>query len=1098
MSAETTPRRGLAETRKTLLALRERQRTAARSTTDVITPADRDRALPLSFTQQRLWFLDRWAPGQPVYNSPIALLLRADLDHAALQRALTALVARHEILRTVYPEENGVPFQRVQPPAPVPLPVIDLTDAPTERVDALVEQLAREPFDLSTGPVLRATLIRRAPREHVLVLAMHHIVTDGWSTEIVTRELVAFYQSERAGRDAGLGELAVQYADYAVWQRGWLTGEVLDGQLSYWRDRLADLPSLDMPTDRPRPAVPTQRGTTRETLLAPELRDALNRLARSERVTLLTTVLAAYTALMSRYTGQDDIVLGSVFSGRTRPGTEELIGFFANTLVLRTSTAGDPTFRQLLARTHETVMGAHFHQDLPFGRLVEELRPERDPSRNPLFQASFTLQHATVEAARVGDIEVEGYPLDLGTARFDLAVQLTEIPQGLRLWAEFSTELFDPDRIERLFTHYDRILQAVTANPDLRLSELPLLTDQERDRLTAEWNDTGRRLPTDDRCLHQLFEAAADARPEAPALRFEQDGATYRELDRRANQLAWALRAAGVGPEIVTGVLLERGPAIPAALLGVTKAGGAYLPLDPDHPPTRWETLLAEARSTVVVTTSARARALPAGVTAVCVDDPALAEHPEHRPPLTVRPDNLAYVIFTSGSTGRPKGVQVSHRSIVNFTTAVTELFRIGDGDRVLQFANPAFDVSLFDFLSALCSGAELVQAPREVLLDPQRLTALMRDAGVTVADLPPAVLGLLDPAELPALRTLFVGLEAFPGELVNRWVSDTREFHNGYGPTEATVACIDHRCPNEPHDSMPPIGMPLANYRAYVVDRYGNPVPMGVPGELLIGGVGVARGYAHRPAQTAERFVPDEFGPPGGRLYRTGDLVRMRVDGNLEFLGRVDDQIKIRGLRVEPGEIEAALTAHERVAAAAVVAHGSGVEARLVGYLTTVDDGELDLDDLRRFLGDRLPGYLVPGTLMVLPELPRGASGKLDRKRLPAPDAGSAPVAAVAPSTPTERMLADIWRDVLAIKGTELSVRDNFFAVGGNSLKITQLASRIRDAFGVSLDLRDLFTRCTIAELADLVEQGELAAVADDELAALLAEIQPGHEEAS
>lgn len=1079
--------KSLAETRKSLLALRARQRAGVRGTGERVVPVARNREVPLSFTQQRLWFLDRLDPGKAVYNAPIVLSLRADLDERALGRALNALIDRHEILRTRYPLRDGVPYQDIAAPhSDMPLPVADLKGAADEEIRTFVLGLVQEPFDLETGPVFRPHLVRTADREYVLVLAVHHIASDGWSLPVLVGELFQLYEAEHTETPARLPELTVQYADYAVWQRGRMTGAVLDEHLAYWKGRLADLPTLDLPTDRPRPPVPSGAGATLDRLLPPELGSALNQLARTERVTLLTVVLSAFMALCDRYTGQDDIVLGSVFSGRERPEVEPLIGFFANTVVLRCSTDGDPTFRELLARANETVLGAHFHQELPFGQLVEELRPERDPSRNPLFQTSFTLQHAGVESARIADVDVSAYPADGDTARFDLAVQLTEVPEGLRLWAEYSTDLYDADRVERLFGHYERILSAVAADPDLRLSRLPLLTEPEHERLT----ETSRNpAPVPGGCLHELFESVVDRSPDTVATSFAGHRRTYRELDQDANRLARSLRRAGVGPETVVAVLLDRGLELPAAFLGIQKAGGAYLPLDPDHPAARWESLLTEARCTTVVTTRDTAAQLPAGVTAVCVDDPALDEQPTERPHIGVRPDNLAYLIFTSGSTGKPKGVQVEHRSIVNFTRASIDMFGLDVGDRVLQFANPAYDVSLFDFFSCLCAGAQLVQAPKSTLLDAERLAELMRTERVTVTDLPPAVLGLLDEGTFPDLRALFVGLEAFPGELVNRWNTPGREFHNGYGPTEATVACIDYRCPDGTYATMPPIGAPMANYEAHVVDRYGNLVPDGVPGELLVGGVGVARGYAHQPGLTAERFVPDPFGGPGARLYRTGDLVVRRGDGNLVFLGRVDDQIKIRGLRVEPGEIEHAVQSHDTVDEAVVIASGSGAEARLVCYVTAVVGRQIAAEELRRHLTARLPAHLVPATFVELPELPRASSGKLDRKRLPEPGA-SAVRRAVPPSTRTELMLAEIWRELL--DGTpEIDVHDSFFAVGGNSLKVTQLASRIRAAFGVEVELRELFVRSTIAELAELVETSELEGTSDDELSAMLEHLE-------
>lgn len=1079
--------RSLAETRKNLLALRARQRAGVRGTGECVAPVPRDRELPLSFTQQRLWFLDRLDPGKAVYNAPIVLTLRADLDDGALGRALNALADRHEILRTRYPLRDGVPYQDIaEPGTPVPFGRTDLVGAAEQEVTDFLLGLVQEPFDLEKGPVLRAHLVRTGERVHVLVLALHHIASDGWSLPVVVGELFALYEAERFGTPAALPDLPVQYADYAVWQRGRMTGATLDEHLAYWKDRLAGLPSLDLPTDRPRPPVPSGAGATVDRLLPPELGAALNRLARAERVTLLTVVLSAFMALCDRYTGQDDIVLGSVFSGRERPEIEPLVGFFANTVVLRCSTAGDPTFRELLARANDTVLGAHFHQELPFGRLVDELRPERDPSRNPLFQTSFTLQHAGVESASIAGVEIAAHPVEGETARFDLAVQLTEVPEGLRLWAEYSTDLYDADRVERLFGHYERILTAVAADPGLTLSRLPMLTEPERERLNAA---VPGAAPAPDGCLHHLFESVVDRSPDAVATSFEGRHRTYRELDHDANRLARALREAGTRPETVVAVLLDRGPELPTAFLGIQKAGGAYLPLDPDHPAARWESVLTEARCTTVVTTAERAALLPAGVTAVRVDAPALAELPAERPHVEVHPDNLAYLIFTSGSTGRPKGVQVQHRAIVNFTRASIDMFALGPGDRVLQFANPAYDVSLFDFFSSLCSGARLVQAPTTTLLDPARLGELMRTEKVTVTDLPPAVLGLLDADTFPDLRALFVGLEAFPGELVNRWNTPKRAFHNGYGPTEATVACVDYLCPDGTYTAMPPIGTPMANYTAHVLDRYGNPVPDGIPGELLIGGAGVARGYAHQPALTAERFVPDPFGAPGSRLYRTGDLVVRRADGNLVFLGRADDQIKIRGLRVEPGEVEHAVQSHACVDEAVVTVSGSGADARLVCYVTATAGAQITTEELRRHLSGRLPSHLVPAVFVELAELPRASSGKLDRRRLPEPGT-SAVRTAVPPRNRTERMLADIWCELLG-ENLEFDVHDSFFAVGGNSLKVTQLASRIRAAFGVEIELRELFVRSTLADLAELVESSELDDASDDELAAVLAQLE-------
>ncbi|MFI5496363.1 amino acid adenylation domain-containing protein [Actinoplanes sp. NPDC051859] len=1093
MSEPRTPSgaRSLADTRRALLAVRERQRASARGTGDTVTPVGRDRPLPLSFSQQRLWFLAEWMRDQPVYNAPVVLRLSGRLDRAGLNRAVSVVADRHEVLRTRFPVRDGVAYQDITPAGQhAELAVTDVSAAadPQAAAATAVAAAVRRPFDLTAEHAFRPSLVLVGAEEHLLVLAMHHIATDGWSSALLLRELVEAYRAEQGGTDLALPSLPVQYADFAVWQRGHLTGEVLDKQVAYWRDRLTALPTLDLPADRPRPADPTRAGATLERTLPLDLQSAVHATARAERVTALSVVLAAFTALMTRYTGQDDIVVGSILSGRTRAELEPLIGFFANTVVLRTSTDGDPDFRELLARTNETVLGAHFHQDVPFGHLVDELAPERDPSRNPLFQVCFTLQTGGPDSGTVGDLRIDPYPAEAGTARFDLAVQLLDVPgAGLRLWMEYSTELFDADRMHRLLDHYQLLLTAALADPGLRLSELPLLTSDEAADLIRHGTGPVPDLGTATSTLPQLFEAVADQHPDIVALRFAGADVTYAELDARANRLAHRLRAAGVRPETVVGVLAERGPVLPEGFLGVLKAGGAYLALDPDHPPARREQILAKAGATLVVTTRALAGELPDGVTAVLADDSAESV-PDSRPePLALRP-NLAYVVFTSGSTGQPKGVQVEHRSIVDFVAGIIGEFRLGPGDRILQYANPCFDVSLFDFFAALCSGATLVQASREILLDVGALGALLRDERVTVADLPPAVLGLLDPSGLPDLRALFVGLEAFSGALVNDWMAGGREFHNGYGPTEATVACVDHRCSPVHHDAMPPIGRPLPHYRAHVVDRSDNLVPVGVPGELLVGG-GLARGYASDPRATALKFVPDPFG--GDRLYRTGDLVCRRADGNLEFLGRVDDQISLRGLRVEPAEIEQAVLGYADTTECVVVLDGHGEQARLVAYVVPAAGARLDEAGLRAFLGTRLPAYLVPAVVVELPELPRGASGKLDRRRLPAPGGVAVAVVHQAPGTDTQRRLAGVWTELLGV--AEPGIHDSFFAAGGNSLKITQLGSRIRDAFGVELELRELFTHTTIAQLADLIEARELAGLDAGDLAALLAEDDAG-----
>jgi amino acid adenylation domain-containing protein len=1094
----------LSEARRALLQLQLREARETKAARERIPRAERTGPLPLSFAQQRLWFLDQFAPGLPVYNSPLPLRLRGTLDLPALTRALTRLVQRHEIMRTRYPSENGVPYQVIDPPPDeVPVQSVDLSGLPEhdreERMREVVREEARRSFDLANDLGLRPTLVRMSDRDHVLMLGMHHITTDGFSTSIVTRELVQLYLAFHSGQPDPLPELTIQYADYAAWQRTIFTGEERDRQLRYWTERVHGAQSLDFPADRQRPGSPTWAGNSISATMPEDLRQALTELARAEQVTMLTLLIAAFQVVLGRYAGQDDVVIGSVFSGRTRSEIEQLIGFFSNSLVIRSDLRGDPTFREFLARTNDIILGAHFHQDLPFGMLVDAIRPERDASRNPLFQISFTLQQTAPEAVALGDLSVEFVPLTVGTARFDLAFQITELPpNGFKLWIEYSTELYDQARMERLFRHYETVLRAVLRDPDTRLSQLELLDPGEKTALLNAFNDTFAEYSTKALCLHELFERQADARPGHPAARFEGVDLTYGELETRANRLANHLRDLGVGPDVVVGMLVERGPWLPVSQMAILKAGGAYLPLDPMHPDNRLAFALGDADAGVVLTTIDLANRLPDNVTAICLDDPrtqeVLAGRPAIRPQPLAGPGNLAYLIYTSGSTGKPKGVLVEHRSVVNFTTLIMELFAVTPEYRVLQFANPSFDVSVFEIFSCLCGGATLIQAPRETLHDPAALAELLRTERVTMADIPPSVLSLLDGAAFPDLKVLFVGLEPYPGDLVNQWNVEYRQFHNGYGPTEATVACINYHCPHEPLNDSPPIGINLPNYTSYVLDRFANPVPLGVPGELYVGGVGVARGYLHAPGLTAKKFVPDPFGShAGARLYRTGDLVTFRRNGNgelnLVFLGRVDTQVKIRGLRVEPSEIEHVLTAHPAVSQAVVVAHtGDGGSPALVAYVVVTPGATPSVEEVRAHLAAELPPYMIPSAFVVLPALPLTPSGKVDRARLPQPTAQAA-VQFVEPTTDTQRTLVDIWRGLINVE--RIGVQDNFFGLGGNSLQATQLVSRIRDAFGVTIDLRTLFTNATIGALADLIEEQELADLPEEELLALLSNVE-------
>ena len=1079
-----------AEAHRALARLRPRVSGPAHRITENLEPAARTGALPLSFQQERLWFAGTGPAGRPARATPIVLRLLGPLDVIVLRNSIARIVARHEVLRTRFAVAYGVPYQLVDPaPAELALPVEDFPACPAddEHDDAVrtrIAALADEPVDLLAGPLLRTLLLRLAEDRHLLVVAAPPIVMDGYSRSLLAEEIAAVYAAYPASPH---GRLPVQYADFAVWQRTALSGDTLDARLGYWRRRLHELPDLDLPTDFPRPPSRTWATAAYQTALPATLYQRVRALSGEAGTTLLATLLTGLLTVLEHYTHQDDIVVGSEIDERTRPETEPLIGQLANRVVLRTEVSGNPTFRELMKRADETVVDALASYEVPFGKLVDALPVAAGEARNPLFQVSLTVRDGVRSApAQAGELALEDVPQGSGTATTDLAVEVIGSADGRALIrAEYATELFRTDRIAALLRHLLVALDQMVADPDRRIGRCELLSDAEREQVTRKWNPAPAPHDTDGALLHQLFETQAAARPDHPAVRFAGSTLSYRALDEEANRLAGLCRQRWrIGPDTVVALLLDRGPQLPLAQLAVLKAGGAFLPLDAQNPGDRLAFQIGDAKAAVTITTSELVDKLPAGTPALCLDHPetvrALRDQSRRAPAIDTRPDHLAYLIYTSGSTGRPKGVLISHRSVVNFVSTMRDLFAITAQDRVLQFANPAFDVSVFDLYAALGCGATVVGAPRTDLLDPRKLTALVRDEQVSIADLPPAVLRQLDPAEVPSLRTLFVGLEPFPGELVNRWTGAGREFHNGYGPTEATVACIDYRCPTEELRDTPPIGRAMANHRAYLLDRHLNLVPVGVTGELYVAGVGLARGYLNQPALTEERFRPDPYGEAGQRMYRTGDLARWRPDGNLEFVGRADNQIKIRGLRIEPGEIEYALQSQPDVTAAAVVAHRTdGGAAQLVGYVVPAAAAEPpDTDDLRERLARHLPPHMVPSTIVVLESLPLTANGKLDRKKLPEPAAARRTAPGPSePTTPTQRKLVEILGDVLEIGSRRIGLEDSYFDLNGNSLNLIQFLARVKDAFGVTLDSRQVLLGPRVEQIAAAVEEHQAPA---------------------
>ncbi|HEX2189199.1 MAG TPA: amino acid adenylation domain-containing protein [Longimicrobiaceae bacterium] len=1028
----------------------------------------RDGPLPLSFAQERLWFLEQLAPGGAAYVMAGALRLSGRLDAAALAWSLGEVVRRHEALRTTFRTVDGVPAQVVGGAEGWRPAAADLSALPEGEREAEARRRvaagSAAPFDLERGPLFRALLLRLAPGEHVLSVAMHHAVGDEWSVGVLVRELSALYAARVRGEDAGLPEPPVQYADFAAWQREWLRGEALERQLAFWRGRLGDAPrALDLPTDRPRPPVRGDRGALHAFRIPRETAERVDALAAERGATPFMVLLAAWQLLLSRWSGQETVVVGTPVASRQRAETEGLIGFFVNTLALRADVDAAGSFADLLARVREDALDAWAHQDLPFERLVDELQPERDRSRTPVFQAAFVLQNAPSAAPLLlPGIEVRAQDgAERATAKFDLTLEVAPDGDGLRASLEYATDLFDAATAERMARHLATLLDAVLAEPPLPLRSVTFLTGEERAQLAA-WNDTAVALDGADATLHGLFEAQAARTPHAVALACEGRTLTYAELDARAALLAAELRGRGVGPEVRVGVRLERSPELVVALLGVLKAGGAYVPLDPDYPAERLEYMAADSGAALVLD----------GTPLPPAPSPAGGEG------LGRGPSTLAYVIYTSGSTGRPKGAMNEHRGVVNRLLWMQRRYGLTQDDVVLQKTPFSFDVSVWELFWPLITGARLVLARPGGHRDPAYLSELIEREGVTTLHFVPSMLqAFLDagePARCGTVRRVVCSGEALGAELRERFFARLpgAELHNLYGPTEAAVDVTHHAC--ERGRAVVPIGRPVANTRIHVLEGGMGEAPVGVPGELYIGGVQVGRGYLGRPELTAERFVPDPYGAEaGGRLYRTGDRGRWLGTGEVEYLGRVDEQVKVRGFRIEPGEVESALLRQAGVREAAVVAREDGPGGlRLVGYVVAAEGARLDREELRARLGAAVPEYMVPAALVELDALPLTPSGKLDRRALPAPEP-DAREEYVAPRTEKEAALARVWRDLLRLD--RVGVRESFFALGGDSILSIQMVSRAAAA-GVRIAPWQVFQHQTVAALAAVADTSAAA----------------------
>ena len=1062
-----------------------------RATIGDIPAASRNCSAPLSYSQQRLWFLNQLAPDSPFYNVSGSIHLQGCLDLQALERAFNEVIRRHEILRTSFPLVDGRPVQQVNQWTPITLSPIDLSalspDARERERQRLENEHARLIFDLTAGPLISPALLRLGPEEHVVNFTVHHIISDGWSMSVFVREIASLYEAFSSGQPSPLPELRIQYADYAIWQRDRLAGEVLNEQLTYWKEQLAGAPSLlQLPTSKARPMVQSFRGANMDFRLSPELSQAIRKLSGSEGVTLFITLLAAFQTLLYRYTGQTDVVVGSPIAGRNHLDTEDLIGFFVNTLVLRSKLRPDMTFRQLLDQVRQVALGAHAHQDLPFERLVEELQPERNLSYAPLFQVLFVLRNMPEQKLELPGLRLTVTGLQSDTAKFDLVLVLTDSEDGLFGAFQYNSELFAPALIEQLNVHFKNLLQSIVAAPAATLSALPVLDELERRQLLYEINNTTVEYPRH-RCINELFEEQAANTPRAAAVHFDGETLNYGELNRRANQLAHYLRREGVGPETLVGIAVEPSVERVVGLLAILKAGGAYVPLDPEYPMERLLFIIKDAGVSVLLTQKRLWDALstqpvdnfPATLTVLCLDADwsRVQEESEENPANEATPDNLAYVIYTSGSTGIPKGVSVPHRAVIRLVCN-TNYVKLNSSVVMAQASNLSFDASTFELWGALLHGGQLVVLSRDLLLSPEKFSAEIARLGINTMILATTLFHQIarsTPQAFKSLRYLLFGGEPVDPHCVKAVLEQgaPEQLLNVYGPTENTVISTHHLVENVAADaSMVPIGGPIMNTQVYVLDQRLEPVPIGVAGELYLGGEGLAREYLRRPDLTAEKFVPNPFGPPGTRLYRTGDAVRIRDNGAIDFLGRLDDQIKLRGFRIELGEIEARLRKDERVKDAVVLVTNTGADKQIIAFVEPALIG-LDLEGqaFRERLKQQLPGFMIPAAVFILSQLPVTSSGKVDRQALVA-IAGQTTMLStesLPPRTETERQVAQIWSEVL--NGNAFGVNDNFFDLGGHSLRAAQVIARINEAFDIVMPVRSMFELPTIANLADNID---------------------------
>ncbi len=1041
---------------------------------------------PLSFGQQSLWFLNQLAPDTPAYNIPIVIHLQGQLNVAVLSQSLNEIIRRHQVLRTNFVLREGEPVGVIKPAEPLTLPVHDLREFSeserTKEIQRLATDIASQPFDLSSQPLLRGLLLRLTQQEYELLLVLHHIIADGWSIGVLIKELAAVYEAFSSGKPSPLPELPIQYVDFVYWQRQYLQSTRIQTLLTYWKQQLGGkLPVLNLPTDRPRSPIQTFIGDRAKLTLSPALTAGLKKLSHQQGVTLFMTLLAAFKTLLYRYTGQTDILVGSPIASRNRTEIEALIGFFVNVLVLRTNLAGEPSFRELLAKVKSTALEAYVHQDLPFEKLVEELHVDRDLSYNPLFQVMFVLQNVPIPSPQLSDISITCHEGENRTAKFDLTLYVEDKEQGLVATIEYNTNLFNADTIDRMLGHFQTLLSGIVSDPDQCIADMPILTASLQQQLLFDWNDTKTEYPQN-LCIHQLFEQQVERTPDAIALVFNNQQLTYRELNYRANKIAHYLQQLGVKPEVVVGICMERSPEMVMGILAILKAGGAYLPLDPTYPKERLAFMLTDAQVSVLLTRSPEVNELPPHqAELVCIDTKGIvfANYSSQNPVSEVKPENLAYVIYTSGSTGTPKGVMSIHQGLCNRLLWMQDAYRLTSSDRVLQKTPFSFDVSVWEFFWPLLTGASLVVAKPGGHQDAEYLVELISQQQITTLHFVPSMLQVFleeqEHRKCKSIKRVICSGEALPFDLQQRFFeSFDAELHNLYGPTEASIDVTAWCCQRGSDEKIVPIGRPIANTQIYILDKHLQPVPIGVPGELHIGGVGLARGYLNRPELTEEKFITNPFEKAeGSRLYKTGDLARYRPDGNIEFLGRIDYQVKIRGNRIELGEIEAVIKQHPKVREIVVVSREDiPNDHRLIVYLVTHQEATLSVNELRDFLKKKLPEYMLPSAFMVLNALPLTPNGKVDRRALPTPENLRPELTAAyqPPQSEMEKTISQVWQQVLYLE--KVGIHDNFFDLGGNSLLMIQVNNKLRAILQQDISVVTMFQNPTINLLAQYLSQ--------------------------